>query len=30
VAAEEPVEADASAEPAKSSAKKVNIDVETD
>ncbi len=30
VAVEEPVEADASAEPAKSSAKKVNIDVETD
>ncbi len=30
VATEEPVEADASAEPAKSSAKKVNIDVETD
>ncbi len=30
VAAEEPVEADASAAPAKSSAKKVNIDVETD
>lgn len=30
VAAEEPVEADAPAEPAKSSAKKVNIDVETD